>query len=368
MIVENPGIEGRVEARAAGLGAAVREVDGSALTPMMCARSGGELARPGWIYELKLDGVRIVADVRGESARLFYRKSRETTAAYPEVVSELLKWGVSRAVIDGEIVTFDEHGRPSFERLGRRISLTGAADVQVAMRSVPVVFVVFDLLAIGARDLRALPLVQRKELLKALVPAESRHIIRFLEHFADDGRPLFELCKREKLEGVIAKLGASTYRAGMRCADWVKLKCERDDDFVVVGWTKDKNGAMGALDLATYDGDTLVVRGEAGSGISRRTATELGARFTTLVSAAPTATGAYGKDPGRTHVKPEIVVSVRYLSWSASGRLRMPTFRGVRDDLDPRDCAAAPEIAQPLDFGAALASKPKKGKTRPRSR
>ena len=352
-------VERDVEARAAALGAPVSEVNASKLTPMMCERSGGVLAAPGFVYELKLDGVRILADIRERAVRLFYRKSRETTASYPEVVAELVTWGLSRAVIDGEIVTFDEHGRPSFERLGRRFSLTREADVRLAMRSVPVVFVVFDLLAVGGRDLRALPLIARKDLLKALVPASARGVVRVLDHFVDDGRPLFELCKREKLEGVIAKRAASTYRAGVRSADWVKLKCEHDDDFVVVGWSKDKNGGMGALDLASFHDGALVLRGEVGSGLDRHTASLLEARFAKIQSPTPTAMGTYERAVGRIHVLPEIVVGVRYLAWSESGRLRMPTLRGVRDDIDPGECIAAPEESRPLDFDAARRRKRK---------
>jgi bifunctional non-homologous end joining protein LigD len=124
------------------MGAPVGQVEPARFTPMLCERAGAPLAAPGWIYELKLDGVRIVADVRSDIVKLFYRKARETTSSYPEVCDALARLdalGATRVVLDGEIVTFDAHGRPSFERLGQRFSLTRPADVKVAMRSVPVV-------------------------------------------------------------------------------------------------------------------------------------------------------------------------------------------------------------------------------------
>ena len=339
-----------VEAHAQALGAPAAEVDGRTLTPMLAERATSPeiLARKGWVYELKLDGVRILADARGGAVRLLYRKSRDTTASYPEIAAAVAAWNAPRLLLDGEIVTFDDHGRPSFERLGQRIPFHREADVKAAMRRCPVVYVVFDLLAIGARDLRGLPLSSRRELLREVIPDDAKDKVRIANQLEGDGRPLFEFCKREKLEGVMAKKQDGPYRAGVRGPEWQKIKCETDDEFVVVGWTRGKDGGLGALDLASYEGETLVVRGEAGSGIDRRTAAMLLERFAGLVASGPTATGEYERDPGRTHVRPEVVVSVRYLSWSESGRLRFPTFRGVRDEVEPKECRAAPVASIPL--------------------
>lgn len=334
-------------ARAASLGAPAGDVDAPKVEPMLCALvDRPELEAEGWLYELKLDGVRIVADKRGPDVRLFYRSGRGATASYPEIAHALGKLPLSRVVLDGEIVAFDPAGRPSFARLARRIHVERPGDVRLARSEVPVVYLAFDLLALEGHDLRALPLRQRKELLAATV--RGRGFVRALDHLERNGRALYDLCVREKLEGIVAKRASAPYREGKkRTGDWVKVKCEREDDFVVVGTTRGEGsrGKLGALDLATWDAaaERFVVRGKAGSGLDDDAIAALLARLAPLECPAPTAAGDLERAPrGRTHVRPEIVVSVRYLGWSDDGRLRFPVFRGVRADVAPRECTAAP--------------------------
>ena len=313
---------------------------------MLCSMggsSGAELCRKAWIYELKLDGVRILAHRHGDDIDLVYRSSRNATTTYPEIVRALRELKTKDVVLDGEVVSFDEAGRPSFQRLERRIGLDRADDIGLAEREVPVAYVVFDVLSVGGRDVRLLPLSERRALLETLVPDTGR--VRVLDFLRDDGRPLFELCRREGLEGVIAKRGDSAYRSGIRSDDWVKVKCQSDDDFVVVGLTRGSGGrdALGALDLATYAGDSLVVRGKVGSGLDERTIAAITTRAAGLVIDAPAATGEMLRAPrGRTFVRPEIVVTVRYGGWTDEGRLRHPVFRGIREDVAPSACVAAP--------------------------
>ncbi len=313
---------------------------------MLCSMggsAGAELCRKSWIYELKLDGVRIVAHRQGDGVNLFYRSSRNATESYPEIVRALRQLPVKDVVLDGEVVSFDDTGRPSFQRLERRIGLEGANDIALAERDVPVAYVVFDILSMGDRDLRALPLTERRAILESIVP--DRGLVRVLEYLRDDGRPLFEMCRREGLEGVIAKRADSAYRPGIRSDDWVKVKCQSDDDFVVVGLTRGTGGrdALGALDLATYAGESLIVRGKVGSGLDERTITAITRRAADLVIERSATTGEMPRAPrGRTFVKPEIVVNVRYGGWTDDGKLRHPVFRGVRHDVAPSDCTAAP--------------------------
>src|SRR5690606_36120858 len=159
-----------LEERAASLGAPVGNIDTERLSPMLCASIDVDLADPARIYELKLDGVRIVADRRGAEVTLRYRKHRSATAAYPEIARAVRALAHKRVILDGEIVAFDESGRPSFQLLGRRIHLTRPHDVHRATAEVPVTFMVFDILQIGERDLRTLPLIERKRILADLVP------------------------------------------------------------------------------------------------------------------------------------------------------------------------------------------------------
>src|SRR5262249_29640727 len=148
------------------------------------------------------------------------------------------------------IVTFDEAGRPSFQRLAPRIHAVRPLDVVRASSEVAVVYVIFDLLAVGRRELLTVPLRERKALLAEL--SRGPGLIRVLDHFEADGIALFEFCRSQRLEGMVAKRGDSPYRPGpQRTEDWVKIKCERDDEFVVIGWLRGKRARerLGALCL-----------------------------------------------------------------------------------------------------------------------
>jgi bifunctional non-homologous end joining protein LigD len=296
------------------------------------------LERPGWSYELKLDGVRILAEKEGRRVKLVYRSGLDASSTYPEIVEAMAELAAERVVLDGEVVAFDDAGRPSFERLQRRI---GLGRKRASRHEVPVAYVVFDVLAHELRDVTGLPLRDRRALLARIVPGSG--CIRTLDHLEEDGTPLFELCKKQGLEGVIAKRDDSPYLPGRRSADWIKIKAERSDELVVVGWTRGRGGGIGALDLASYEGGRLVTRGKVGSGIGEATARRLLERFESMEIPACAAEGPLEPAPlGRTFVRPEIVVSVRFHSWTEDGRLRQPVFRGVRDDVLPDECNASP--------------------------
>lgn len=355
-----------IVSKADALGAPPGEVSAREITPMLCATGEVPLTDDAWSYELKLDGVRILGARNGDEVALYYRTRRAATAAYPEVVEALAAMVPGDFVLDGEIVAFDEGGKPSFHRLTRRIHASKPMDVRFAMRSVPVVYVAFDVLAVGGRDLRSLPLDARRSVLEALV--RGRGAVRRLDAFAGDGRPLLELCRTHDLEGLVAKRRHAPYRAGERSPDWVKIKREREDDFVVVGYTRGERsrGRLGALDLASHDANgRLVVRGKVGSGLDRESIDLLLERFRGREQKRCAAEGDLERAPrGRVLVEPEVVVAVRFGGWTDEGRLRHPVFRGIRDDAEPADCTAAP----PPDDDALLAPAEPTGGGRGRTR
>lgn len=324
------------------LGAPKGDRDGTKLVPMLCGRDEtGErvLGESGWIYELKLDGVRILADKRKDRVSLGYRKMRDATDSYPEIADAVAKLGEERVVLDGEVVAFDEKGRPDFQRLGTRIQTRGHG-ARRAAQSVPVVYVVFDVLVVGDRDVTGLPIEARKAILERIVSEGGESPIRLHPMFSD-GKELFRQCRAHELEGVVAKRKGSTYRPDDRSADWVKVKCELDADLVVIGWTEGegKRSRLGALDLGAYDGERLVVRGTVGSGLDEDVIDELLDRLRALEVPKPLAEGKLRPKRGRRFfTKPEIVVSVRYLGISTDGLMRHPVFRGLRHDLAPEDC------------------------------
>ncbi len=324
------------------------------IVPMPCADSDDDRAPeadPGWIYELKLDGVRALAIKDGSRVTLVGRKLHDVTAAYPEVARAVLALPAAQVVLDGEVLAFDAAGRPSFHRLAQRIHLTRPEEVRRTAVSIPVAFVAFDILAEGGRDLCGLPLSERKSRLHALLPAPVHDgALRVLDHVTGDSRPLLAFCAEHDLEGVVAKRASSPYRPGpARSSDWVKIKRTRDDDFLVIGYTfgTGARARLGALDVASFEGEELVRRGKVGSGLDAASIALLLARLAPLAipepALAPRTRGDFAPAPrGRTHVRPEVVVRVRYHGFSADGQLRHGVYAGLRDDRDASECRAAP--------------------------
>src|SRR4051812_43952739 len=184
-----------LETEAEALGAIRSAVDVATAQPMLCALSGAELSDPSRIYELKIDGVRIVADKHGRAVALRYRNGRAASSSYPEVARAVAALAPERVVLDGEVVAFDAQGRPSFQRIAPRIHAERPLDVRAAMNEVPVSYLAFDLLALNDFDLRGLPLTARKMLLMKLI--KGRGYVRALDHLEGNGQALFNLCRAQ---------------------------------------------------------------------------------------------------------------------------------------------------------------------------
>lgn len=318
--------------------------------PMVCATSGAPETSPHWLYELKLDGVRIVASKMNGRAKLEYRSLKNATASYPEIARAVESLAPDNLVLDGEIVTFDAAGQPNFQRLAPRIHAWCAADVERARLQVPVVYLVFDLLELGPWDLRELPLVERKRLLAELV--KGKGFLRVLDHIEERGDALWELIEERNLEGMVAKRTDSPYRHGPRASgEWVKVKRAQDDEFVVFGFTEGKGarGAVGALCIASFRNGVLVDRGRVGSGMDDRTLKDLKVTLEELHARwqqqpGPNVDGS-ALEGLRTcrRIAPELVVRVRFQGYTDGGQLRAPVFLGLRDDVEPATCTAAPK-------------------------
>lgn len=291
----------------------------------------------GWLFEVKYDGVRVFALRKGGSVELCGRGGASVTARYPEVSRALRALPVENFLLDGEIVAFDEAGRPSFQRLQARMHLTSPVDIEAARASVPVCGVFFDCLGIEGRDLRALPLIQRKEFLKLLLPA--RGVIQYCDHVLEKGEPFFEAATEQRLEGVVAKKVTSRY-AGGRSRDWVKIKCQMRQEFVVGGYTKPKGSraCFGALHLGLYEEGKLVYVSRVGTGFDAATLKAVWERLEPLKRAlSPFAAGSPA-GPGNIWVEPRLVCEVRFTEWTREGGIRNPAFLGLRDDKRPEEC------------------------------
>ena len=308
--------------------------------PMLAETREQPFTKAGWLFELKLDGYRIRAARVGGEARLVTRNGHDIAATFPELARAVAALPYDDVVLDAELVVPDEAGHPSFQRLQNRAKLTGSIEVRRAAVETPALLYVFDLLGFEGYDVRPLPLVKRKAILQRVLPHAGP--LRYLEHFEKDGEALYQQVVKMGLEGIVAKQADSPYRAG-RSAHWLKIRADRTDDFVVVGFTRPKGSrsGFGALDLGAYEDGKLVYAGRAGSGFTAAQLKDVSAALERSVRGEPAFEGPVPPDKGHIWVEPSLVVEVRYKEWTNEGLLRQPVFLHFRDDKKPTDCVKA---------------------------
>jgi bifunctional non-homologous end joining protein LigD len=305
--------------------------------------SPGKLPRSGahqWAYELKWDGIRALATIADETARLSSRTGRDITSAYPELwpLGQVTR-GLS-AVLDGEIVALDDSGRPSFGRLQRRMNLQDPAQVATLVGEVPVRYVVFDLLELNGTDLTRVPYRQRRELLEHLEIDSPVAVVP--PNFVGQAEAAERFSRTHGLEGVVAKRLDSLYLPGRRTTAWVKTKFTHDQAVVLGGWRHGEGARerLGALLMGIPAGDgTLLFVGRVGSGLTEHGIDTLLRRFGALASDVNPfgATLPAVEKRGALFLQPELVGEVRYTEWTADNRLRAPVWRGLRTDLTAAD-------------------------------
>ena len=309
------------------------------LVPMM-ARPSDKLPRPerGWSYEVKWDGVRAIAYVQPGRLRLESRNLNEITDAYPEVRGILTDLGMHEAVLDGEIVAFDDNGRPSFERLQSRMHVTSPNAVRRLMGSTPVVYAIFDVLYLDGHSLMELPYTERRERLEQLelggpawrVPSVHR----------DAGKRLLEATASQGLEGVVAKRLDSHYEPGRRTGAWLKIKHVHRQELVIGGWIPGEGRRarrIGALLMGYHRDGTFVYAGRVGTGFTEKTLNEVLGRLEPLRRD----TSPFGSAPKlpreAVFVEPSLVAEIEFREWTNEGVLRAPSFKGLREDKSPRE-------------------------------
>jgi bifunctional non-homologous end joining protein LigD len=338
-----------LRARLDGLGAPRRRL--GPVQPVMLATLVDEaFSDRQWVFEIKYDGVRVLAWRAGTEVKLHGRSGQDVTSRYPEVAVALRTLPLDDFLLDGEIVALDEQGRPSFQRLQARMGLTRAADVERMRALVPVSAVFFDALALDGRDVRAAALRERKACLAMVLP--PRGVVAYGAHVEADGQAFLDAACARDLEGIVAKKATSPY-TGTRSRDWLKIKCQKRQEFVIGGWTEPQGTRpyFGALHLGLYEDDRLVYVSKVGTGFDDRTLRQVWDRMQALRrSTSPFQRGSPG---GRGHhwIEPRLVGEVRFTEWTAEGGLRHPAFLGLRDDKDPRECrrevpAAVPPVAE----------------------
>ena len=306
------------------------------IPPMLATLSDRAPSGGGWIYEPKLDGVRVLAYVTGGTVRLFSRNRKQVEGGYPELVEELSLAVRGDAVLDGEIVAPDPAtGRSSFARLQQRMHLR---DVQRAARTgVSVELYLFDCLFYEGIDLTGLPLLDRKKVLRDVVWYDGA--IRFTPYRTTGSAAMYRDACAKGAEGILAKRADSRYVSG-RSADWLKVKCVQQQEFVIGGYTEPQGARehLGALLVGYYDRDgKLRYAGKVGTGYDRDMLELLYRKLAPLHRR--TSPFAPGPVPGGTvqWVTPRLVAQIGFGEWTEAGLLRHPRFLGLRDDKAARE-------------------------------
>jgi bifunctional non-homologous end joining protein LigD len=303
----------------------------------------------GWAYEFKWDGVRAIAVISGElasrsgkhgggGARFYARSGAEITAAYPELAP--LAGELSEAVLDGEVVAFDEAGRPSFTRLAERMHVRDRYRAAQLAARVPITYMIFDVLVLNGVGLADRPYAERRAILDELAASGLSGAHWLVPPMFPDGPATMAAARENELEGVVAKRLNSVYRPGARSPDWIKAKLEPTIDLVVGGW---RPGArkLGALLVGTPRPDRrLVFRGRVGGGIGAAAERALLAELESRRAPGSPFAGEIPREDAKdaTWVRPELVVEVKYGSITPDGRMRFPRFLRIRLDKTVEEC------------------------------
>jgi bifunctional non-homologous end joining protein LigD len=295
-----------------------------------------------WIYELKFDGIRLIAAKDHKKASLLSRNQNDLSGRFPEIVQAVKNLPPDECVLDGEMVALDEEGRSSFQLLQAR---------EMDGRKSPIYFYAFDLLQLNGKTLVSLPLEVRKNVLESLC-ADAGDPIRYSGAIGGDANQLLKEVERRGLEGIIGKLRNSVYEAGRRSGAWIKLKCVNEQEFVIGGYTPPQGARkyFGAILVGYYDGDDLVFAGKVGTGFTAKSLATLHKKFQgerradcSFVDLPSKQNGEWvlGITPSmmkKMHwINPKFVAEIKFAEWTRDGKLRAPVFLGLREDKKPTE-------------------------------
>jgi bifunctional non-homologous end joining protein LigD len=286
--------------------------------------------RPGWVYEEKYDGDRILAYKEGERVRLLSRNMKDHTARFGQIGGAISALPSRTLLLDGEVLVFDHHGVSRFQLLQQG-------------RGEPT-YAVFDCLYRDGRDLRREPLTVRRRTLEDAVGKSERLLLA--RRLAENGLAAYRVAKEKGYEGVVAKDLSSPY-IEKRSTKWLKIKVRQEDEFVIVGYTppSGQRKYFGALLLGAYDRGVLRYVGKVGTGFTESTLASLFRAFQPLVRKTPPVVDP-PREPGVTYLTPRLVAQIAFEEWTADRKLRQPAFLGLRDDKRPED-VVMPDSAQP---------------------
>ncbi|HEY3820725.1 MAG TPA: DNA ligase D [Polyangiaceae bacterium] len=335
------GTRGPMRVGASEKGTSARALHELVGEPMLATAAAAMPDARDWLFEVKYDGYRLLACKAGGDARLYTRKGNDWTDRFPPIAAAVARLGARECIVDGEACVVDDEGRPSFKKLQEW--LAGQT------KHAHVGFAAFDLLWLDGRDLRAEPLEARRELLEKLLEGAEAPM-SFSRAAEGDPVELVRAAKEAGLEGLMAKRKGSPYVSG-RSSSWLKLRFERRQDAVVIGWLPLSGNAkdMGALALAVVEGGKLVYAGRVGTGFSDRERHAWAKKLEAMEVPEPRAERV-PKTKGAHWVEPRIVVECGFHEWTTSdGTMRQPRFLGTREDKDPMECVKEADAAPARD-------------------
>jgi bifunctional non-homologous end joining protein LigD len=321
----------------------------SGLRPML-ARSGTLPPREEQFgFEVKWDGIRTIMYSDHGHAELRGRNGTDFTARYPEVRELARSLGSRRIVLDGEVVAFDDQGRPSFERLQSRMHLASDSAVRRRMRDIPATYVIFDILYLDGHTTMSLSYEDRRDLLEQLELQGPAW--RTPAYHRGEGKALLAATKELGIEGIVAKKLDCAYQPGARASHWIKVKNVLTQDVVIGGWTPGEGGrssSLGSLAVGVMEDGELVYAGKVGTGFTEQTLALVKRELDPLrADSSPFS----GRQPpkGTIFVEPRLVAHVEFREWTKSGTLRAPSFKGLRPDIAPQESVR--EEGQPPSGG-----------------
>ena len=309
----------------------VARAPGHQYAPMLATLAEGVPGGDDWLFEVKWDGYRALAYVRGGELKLVSRNGNELTQRFSAIATAIARAAKSPdVVLDGEVCALDAEGRSSFSKM------------QQGAPGTPIVYYAFDVLEIDGEPLVELPLIERRKRLEKLLDRRNRSVV--ISEAFDDGEALLEAAREQQLEGVIAKRRDSRYAVGRRTRDWLKIKTHGRQEFLIAGYTKGqgrREGRFGSLVLAVRRGRELVYVGNCGTGFKDRDIDELLEKLRSLERKTPPFEVVPKMPKVRkgdvVWVEPKLVCEVEFAEWTHDGRLRAPSFQGLREDKNPED-------------------------------
>ncbi len=296
------------------------------IKPMLATLTDKPFDREGWLFEIKWDGFRAVADLKNSKVELYSRNLLSFNEKFAPIVKSLSKIR-KNMLLDGEVVVLDSKGKSSFQLL-QNYQLTGEGQL---------VYYIFDILFLNGKDLRKLPLLERKKLLKQNLPKLPN--VKYSDHVEQQGIKFFQLAKKQGLEGIIAKDAQSPYRSGQRSREWLKIKISQEQETVIGGFTEPRGSRkkLGALVLGVYEKGKLVYIGHTGGGFNDKTLDLVYNKLIKLkTDKSPFAMTPKTNAPV-TWVKPKLVAQVKFEEWTGDNHMRQPIFLGLRPDKGPKE-------------------------------